>query len=285
VEFKDSRFRLTSLQLKQDEDGNEFAEFEGYGSVFSNEDLGADVVEPGAFAKTLQENSEIPMLWQHWRDEPIGKYFDVHEDAKGLRLKGQINLAVKKGREAYALLKQGALKGLSIGYDILKHVKEFDDENDREITRLQELKLWEVSLVTFPMNQQARVEVIKARNRNLELSEVLTEVKELRAMIAAREPLSPEEALSVKHFLDIREWVQTAIKEGRVLSGTNRSKLAAVLEAMEGARGPIKELLDATEPVKSTPGEEKEDEPDYHSLLEEFRSEVKHLMEREVSPA
>lgn len=282
MEFKDSRFRLTSLQLKQDEDGNEFAEFEGYGSVFSNEDLGADIVEPGAFARTINNNPEVPMLWQHWMDEPIGKHYDLQEDGKGLRLKGQINLAVAKGREAYALLKQGSLKGLSIGYDIVQHAKEINEETGKEVRRLTELKLWEVSLVTFPMNQLARVEVVKARNHNPEVAEVLEEVKELRAAFEGIESseIGPED---IERF---KTYAETELKEGRVLSGANRSKLAAILEAMEGARGPIKELLDATDPAKdATPGEEKEGDSDYHSLLEEFRQEVKQLIESEATTA
>lgn len=297
MDYKDARFKLLTLEKKQDEEGNEFAEFEGYGSVFSNEDLGGDVVEPGAFNKTIQENPEVPLLWQHWPDEVIGLNADLREDSKGLRIRGTINLAVERGREAYALLKQSALKGLSIGYDIVKVSRETNEETGDETRRLQEIKLWEISLVTFPMNQLARVEVVKSREKSHEVAEVLAEVKELRQVITVKgvgagansdallwyKPISsgylPEDAAEQVEAMKL--WAESELrqtKEGRVISSSNRSKLAAVLDAMEAARTPIKELLDATEPGKATtPGEELKDDGDpdeFQSLVEELRAEA-----------
>jgi HK97 family phage prohead protease len=130
--------------------------FEGYAAVFGNIDLGGDVIDPGAFTKTLQENSRIPILWQHDPKEPIGVTLQAQEDGKGLLVKGQLNLETTKGREAYALLKQGALKGLSIGYDAVKEVW------DGAVRRLKEIRLWEWSLVTFPMNPAAQVVAVKS---------------------------------------------------------------------------------------------------------------------------
>lgn len=130
--------------------------FEGYAAVFGNEDLGGDIIEPGAFKKTLQENPRMPILWQHDPREPIGVTLEAYEDTHGLRVRGQLNLETSRGREAYALLKQGALKGLSIGYDAIKEVW----EGARR--RLKEIRLWEWSLVTFPMNPLAQVTAVKA---------------------------------------------------------------------------------------------------------------------------
>lgn len=130
--------------------------FEGYAAVFGNIDLGGDVIEPGAFKKTLQENPRMPILWQHNPTEPIGVTLEAYEDGKGLRVKGQLNLETTRGREAYALLKQGALKGLSIGYDSVKEAW----EGTKRI--LKEIRLWEWSLVTFPMNPLAQIEAVKA---------------------------------------------------------------------------------------------------------------------------
>lgn len=130
--------------------------FEGYAAVFGNEDLGGDIIEPGAFKKTLQENPRMPILWQHDPREPIGVTLEAYEDMHGLRVRGQLNLETSRGREAYALLKQGALKGLSIGYDAIKEVW----EGARR--RLKEIRLWEWSLVTFPMNPLAQVTAVKA---------------------------------------------------------------------------------------------------------------------------
>lgn len=148
MEQKGFKFDIKSI----DEQGI----FEGYAAVFNNEDLGGDIIEPGAFKKTLKENPKMPILWQHDPREPIGVTLEAYEDERGLKVKGQLNLETTKGREAYALLKQGALKGLSIGYDAIKELWE------GTVRRLKEIRLWEWSLVTFPMNPQAQVTAVKA---------------------------------------------------------------------------------------------------------------------------
>jgi len=122
---------------------------EGYASTFGNVDLGGDVVEKGAFKKTLKEQKDVPILWQHYSDEVIGVTLDAKEDDYGLYVKGQINLDVQKGREAYSLIKMGAIKGFSIGYSTVK------DLWDQGARHLKELKLFEWSPVTFPMNTAA----------------------------------------------------------------------------------------------------------------------------------
>lgn len=130
--------------------------FEGYAAVFGNIDRTGDVIEPGAFRKTLQENPQLPILWQHNPAEPIGLTVAAVEDNKGLRVKGQLNLETARGREAYALIKQGVLRGLSIGYDTIKEAWEGTTR------KLKEIRLWEWSLVTFPANPLAQVEAVKA---------------------------------------------------------------------------------------------------------------------------
>ena len=135
---------------------DEAGTFEGYGSIFGNIDSYGDVVTKGAFTQTIKERKPV-MLWQHYSDEPIGVYIEAKEDDKGLYLKGQLNQDVQKGREAYSLLKQGALQGLSIGY----RVKKAERDHDAEVTYLKEIDLFEVSLVTFPANVEATVETVK----------------------------------------------------------------------------------------------------------------------------
>ena len=129
---------------------------EGYASYFGIADRGNDVVEPGAYAASLERIAEagrsIKMLWQHDPAEPIGVWDEVREDAKGLFVKGRLLDDVARAREAAALLAAGAIDGLSIGYRTVKATK---DEAGRR--RLAELELWEVSLVTFPMLPDARV--------------------------------------------------------------------------------------------------------------------------------
>ena len=92
------------------------------------------------------------MLWQHDPAQPIGIWDEVREDARGLWVKGRLLPEVEKGREAAALLAAGAIDGLSIGYRTVR--AERDGKGQR---MLQELELWEVSLVTFPMLPEARV--------------------------------------------------------------------------------------------------------------------------------
>lgn len=143
------------FKLKVKQIGSE-GEFEGYAAVFSNVDLAGDVIEPGAFTKTLQENKVIPILWQHKQDEPIGVTTEIMQDDYGLHVKGQLNLNTTRGREAYELLKQGAIKGLSIGYETVKEAW------INGIRHIKEIRLWEYSLVTFPANVEARVVAVKS---------------------------------------------------------------------------------------------------------------------------
>lgn len=144
---KDFRFELKSLSAE--------GSFEGLAAVYGNIDLGGDVIEPGAFAKTLlDKNGEVPILFAHDTHEPIGigRLTDTRE---GLAVTGELVLESPTASKAYALLKKGVLKGLSIGYDDVKS-KVVDG-----VRRLSELKLWEVSLVVFPMNPLATVTGVK----------------------------------------------------------------------------------------------------------------------------
>ncbi len=135
---------------------------EGYGSVFDELDDYNDVIAKGAFLASLKEHKAsgtMPaMLWQHDMREPIGVWTEMTEDSHGLRVKGQLVLESARGKEAHALLKAGALNGLSIGF--MPKVWKYDMETD--VRTLTEVDLWEVSLVTFPANGAARVTNVKA---------------------------------------------------------------------------------------------------------------------------
>ena len=122
---------------------------EGYGAVFGNEDSYGDIIMPGAFNGSLNAR-KVKMLWQHDADKPIGVWDEVREDGRGLFVKGRILLDVEKGKEAVALIKAGAIDGLSIGY---RTVKADRDSNGRRL--LLEVELWETSIVTFPANAMA----------------------------------------------------------------------------------------------------------------------------------
>lgn len=134
----------------------EGAEISGYASLFGEVDQGGDVVQPGAYAASLTRLAEmgtgVKLLWQHDPNEPIGVWDEVHEDERGLYVKGRLLTETTRGREAAALIGAGAIDGLSIGYRTVR------SERDAKGHRLlAELELWEVSIVTFPMLQQARV--------------------------------------------------------------------------------------------------------------------------------
>ncbi|MDB5640988.1 MAG: peptidase [Hyphomicrobiales bacterium] len=138
---------------------NEDGTFEGYASIFGLVDLGGDQVAPGAFKQSLGRRGvrQVRMLWQHDPAAPIGSWLAIEEDWRGLKVKGRLNLAVAKAREALALLREGAVDGLSIGF----RVKTARKTAGGGVRRLLELDLWEISIVTFPMLPQARVTLVK----------------------------------------------------------------------------------------------------------------------------
>ncbi|NUA26113.1 HK97 family phage prohead protease [Cupriavidus basilensis] len=140
---------------------------EGYGSVFGVRDNYDDVVAAGAFAASLKAHKAAgtmpAMLWQHDADEPIGVWTEMVEDGTGLRIKGKLALETTRGKEAHALLKMGALNGLSIGFIS----KQWAYDRETDVRTLTEIDLWEVSLVTFPANEKARVTDVKAATDEL----------------------------------------------------------------------------------------------------------------------
>lgn len=161
--FKDAalgrEMKAFAFQIKATgEDGS----VEGYGSVFDVEDSYSDVIVKGAFEETIKAHKAAgtmpAMLWQHDAEHPIGVWTEMSEDAKGLKLKGMIDLDVQKGREAYSLLKKGALRGLSIGF--VSKGWSYDEKTG--IRTLSEIDLWEVSIVTFPANPKATTTSVKA---------------------------------------------------------------------------------------------------------------------------
>lgn len=160
---KSVKFLTFGFEIKDlDEAANE-GRFTGYASTFGNIDLGLDIVEKGAFKQTLKATKgKIPILADHNPYEQIGWNEKAIEDDRGLLVEGSIDLNVQKGKERYSLAKKaleiGAKFGLSIGYMTIK--AEPDKENPR-IRRLKELKLFEYSFVTFPMNVEAMVTAAK----------------------------------------------------------------------------------------------------------------------------
>jgi HK97 family phage prohead protease len=134
--------------------------FEGYASLFYRADLGHDVVLPGAFAESLRRRGSagIKMLWQHDPAEPIGLWERVAEDHKGLFARGRLLTDVARGRDVLALMRAGAVDGLSIGFKLI------DARRDARTgtRRIARVDLWEISIVTFPMLPEARVAMLRS---------------------------------------------------------------------------------------------------------------------------
>jgi HK97 family phage prohead protease len=135
-------------------------QFEGYASLFNLPDLSRDVVEPGAFTASLARRGTrgIRLLWQHEASEPIGQWLILREDSRGLFVRGRLSLAVARARETLALMRDGAVDGLSIGF---RTVKARTDPRSGH-RRISQIDLWEISIVTFPMLPQARISAVKA---------------------------------------------------------------------------------------------------------------------------
>lgn len=149
-----------AMQFKAVEKTGEFA---GYLSVFGNMDSYRDIVMPGAFAETLAEwNSKgrlPPILWQHRGAEPIGPFTKMQEDQTGLYVEGRLLIEdLQRAKEAHALMTHKVVSGMSIGFET---IGEEWDKNER-VRKLTKVKLWEGSIVTFPANEEAQIQVVKS---------------------------------------------------------------------------------------------------------------------------
>ena len=185
-EYKAFKFELEST----DESG----EFSGYAAVFGNRDSGDDIIEKGAFSNTIREDFDrIKILALHndcWL--PVGKPLELREDEKGLYIRGKIS-DTSMGRDIQTLMKDGVLNELSIGYDAVT----FDYDSDSGVRHLKEIRLWEVSIVTWAMNDQAKIDEVKSL-----VEGIRTEVKAGKITRARLDALKPFIAV-VRELADI----------------------------------------------------------------------------------
>ncbi len=193
-EYKAVRFNVESVD-------EESGEFSGHAAIFDNVDDGGDIIERGAFSKTIKEDFDrIKILFQHNDCElPIGKPLELREDEKGLFIKGKIS-DTQKGRDIQTLLKDGVLNELSIGYDAIA----FDFDSEKGIRHLKEIRLWEVSIVIWAMNDQARIDEVKSLADTLKSSaeELKREIKAGKITRARLDALKPFIAV-VRELADI----------------------------------------------------------------------------------
>lgn len=134
---------------------DEAGHIEGIGAAYGNVDFGGDRIVPGAFAKSLVGRDGVPMLLYHDMKRPVGRWSKLEETEAGLLVSGKISIKTRDGGEAYELVKDRALSGLSIGYDTIRK------RMVGKVRELIELGLHEVSLVTIGMNPLAGVSGVK----------------------------------------------------------------------------------------------------------------------------
>lgn len=157
---------LREVKFAPPTDDTSVREFSGYGAVFGNVDSYDDIIAPGAFAASIAEHKAagtMPvMLWNHdAMAMPIGVWTSFEEDDYGLKMSGAF-LDTVAGRDAYMIAKAGAVTGLSIGYIVT--ASEIEKRDGKTVRVITEVKLIEVSLVTFPANDLARVDDVKSQN-------------------------------------------------------------------------------------------------------------------------
>jgi HK97 family phage prohead protease len=157
--------------------------FEGYASIFGARDGIGDVVAPGAFAGSLRRRGTggVRMLYQHFAHEPIGVWDEIREDARGLYVRGHLVLEVERARDVAALLREGALGGLSIGFKTVRAAK----DRASAMRRLIQIDLWEISVVTFPLLETAGVTGIGNKTSGTETRALATEMRRMAGALKA----------------------------------------------------------------------------------------------------
>jgi HK97 family phage prohead protease len=173
--MRPTELKFTALDLKRVEPDGTFA---GYASLFNREDLGGDLILPGAFHDSLRERGHtgIKLLFQHNPNEPIGVWEQLVEDARGLWAKGRLMPDVARAREVLSLMRAGALDGLSIGFRTILGRR----DAKTGIRRLVKVDLWEISIVTFPLLPEARVAHVKSRRTRPIIETIAAATRQLR---------------------------------------------------------------------------------------------------------
>jgi HK97 family phage prohead protease len=162
MEFKALKFDDSNVNLEN-------RTFMGYASTFGNVDEVGDIIERGAFKKSIKErgpngSNQIKVLWQH--NEPLGIPLKMYEDENGLYVEGKVS-KTRLGDEALELMKDGVVDKMSIGFSIPKGKMEWDDKTG--VRKIKEVKLFEFSPVTFPANEQASITGMKSLEGKLAL--------------------------------------------------------------------------------------------------------------------
>ena len=219
-----------TIQFKLSDYNEEEGIFSGYGAVFSNVDSGGDIIEPGAFTKTIAEGvGRVKILSGHNESLlPIGIPLELREDENGLFIKAKIS-DTTLGRDVRTLIRDGVLGELSIGYDPVNF--EYDADGFRH---LKEVKLWEISVVTWAMNDQAVITDYKALVRG-----AAEDIKAGRKISASRLKSLEDASASMKSAAKLLDKV---IAEARSGSGKGHSP-ANARKSAEHPAPPIVEIM------------------------------------------
>lgn len=216
-------FKISASKETKEADGQEFFEFEGYGSAFGNVDEGDDMMMPGACAESIAEakagGQMPPVLWQHKSNEPVGIYADMFEDTQGLFVKGKLPKSdtFVSGR-VIPQMKCGSVRKLSIGYSTKDcHFEEIDGKS---IRKLDKVKIWEISLVTFPMNNQANVTSMKA----LDFSNV-SKLSDVEDMLKSKGFTDKESKTLISKITEIKKIESDSQSEKSVISASDLQEL------------------------------------------------------------
>jgi HK97 family phage prohead protease len=206
-------------------------EFEGHGSMFGNIDHGGDVVIKGAFRRSLaahKKANQLPqMFWMHDPSRVPGKWTDMHEDDKGLVVKGVL-APTELGNEVHTLLKMDAVRGLSIGF-VTK-----DQDYDRDGNRLiKEVDLWEVSIVSMPMNPLAQVHYVKSQLSAL--GEYVPTRREFERIIrdAGCTQLVAKQIISAVFDSPGKRDVEPAARDVEIVESLDEKELRALLASVQ----------------------------------------------------
>lgn len=205
------QYKTFALKVEDTEEEKNVGMIKGYASTFGNVDLGGDIVHRGAFKKTIKDKKgKFPILLDHMWDQQIGWNLSAEEDDHGLKVEGEIQLITEAARNRFALAKRAhdlkTKMGLSIGYRATK--EDFEDiEVDgcddgrrkprksqlQRVRNLRELKLFEYSMVTFPMNEQAGVTDAKSEFIAKIRSGIYTEEEIKKALATLELPAAPNQ--------------------------------------------------------------------------------------------
>lgn len=224
-----------SLEFTPEKEGLADGQFAGYASTWDMDDVG-DVIEKGAFIDTIPEFLNAGVIaWQHdWR-EPIGKPNAAREDQKGLYIVGDIS-DTTRGRDALTLMRDGVVKKLSIGFDILESTTIGEEEAAEKYggsqpnwwggyRKISKVKLYEVSLVSVPANPSA----------------IITDVKGLGSEPFGEHTKSVGAALE-EYVARLKWHVQRRTSENRRLSKTQQDDICQIITQHEQILRELKSL-------------------------------------------